>query len=66
MADICLKVLNEANNVRITDDIENKMPENLPDSETMKNTNNKVELVIANESSTNENGNEIFRSNILY
>ena len=66
MADICLKVLNEANNVRITDDIENKMPENLPDSETMENTNNKVELVIANESSTNENGNEIFRSNILY
>ena len=66
MADICLKVLDEANNVRITDDIENKMPENLPDSEAMKNANDKVEPVIANESSTTKNGNEIFRSNILY
>lgn len=57
MADICLKVLNESTNVRITGDIENKMPENLPDSEAMEDANNKVEPVIANESSTNGNGN---------
>ena len=66
MADICLKVLDKATDVRITDDIENKMQENLPDCEAMENPNSKVEPVIAHESSSNENGNQIFRLNILH